>query len=30
MPIYKGQVLFILGANGAGKSSLIYHVLRNL
>lgn len=30
LPIYKGQVLFILGANGAGKSSLIYHVLKNL
>ncbi|HFF9859226.1 MULTISPECIES: AAA family ATPase [Serratia] len=30
LPIYKGQVLFILGANGAGKSSLIYHALRNL
>lgn len=30
LPIYKGQVLFILGANGAGKSSLIYHILKNL
>lgn len=30
LPIHKGQVLFILGANGAGKSSLIYHVLKNL
>ncbi|WP_083580981.1 AAA family ATPase [Enterobacter sp. SA187] len=30
LPIYQGQVLFILGANGAGKSSLIYHVLKNL
>mgnify|MGYP003365262457 CR=1 FL=1 len=30
LSINKGQVLFILGANGAGKSSLIYHVLKNL
>lgn len=30
LSIYKGQVLFILGANGAGKSSLIYHILRSL
>ncbi|MFK3658926.1 AAA family ATPase [Scandinavium sp. NPDC088450] len=30
LSIDKGQVLFILGANGTGKSSLIYHVLKNL
>lgn len=30
LPINEGQVLFILGANGAGKSSLIYHILKNL
>lgn len=30
LPIEKGQVLFILGANGAGKSSLIYHILKSL
>lgn len=28
--IDKGKVLFILGANGAGKSSLIFHILKNI
>ncbi|HCI6420714.1 TPA: hypothetical protein NPP08_000259 [Klebsiella quasipneumoniae subsp. similipneumoniae] len=30
LPIYKGQVLFIPGVDGAGKSPLIYHILKNL